>query len=234
MIVIIITAVKVVFQYFHWEILSVTPLHTGLLAGSVFVLGFILSSTHTDYKESEKMPVELTTAIESIHQDSVLCKQEYPDFKLNELQTLLNGILIAFREDVQNHTDNAFVKAKELAQYFKQMEKLGIPANYIVKLKQEQNTIIKIILRMHYLQKIQPLPSAFILVKSIVFIIIAMLLLTKIGDLRDEIIVTAFISFIYIYILKLIKVMDTPFHPSGATQDDISLFLLKEQQERLK
>jgi hypothetical protein len=228
-----IVGIKIFLQYTNLEFLSTTPLHTGLLAGSLFVIGFILSSIHTDYKESEKMPVDLTTALESIYQDGVLTQIKYPTFDINGYKKTILEILNTYRSDLHKGEYEAFTKTKELASYFAQMETLGVPANYIVKLKQEQHTIVKIIQRTHYLYKIQPLPSAFILVKSLVYIIIAMLLVTKIGPLIDEVAVTGFISFIYIYVLQLIKVMDTPIHKEGTTQDDVSLFLLDEQKERL-
>lgn len=232
-VLIFILLAKVGLHYYEIELLSTTPLHTGLLAGSIFVIGFILSGAHSDYKESEKMPVDLTTSLESIYQDGLNCKQEHSDFDLSGLKSCIIEILDNLNKDIHKHTDTTFTKAKELGTYISQMEKLGLPANYIVKLKTEQNTILRIIQRSRYLQRIQPLPSAFILVQSIVGLIITMLLFTKIGSLTDEIVVTGFLSFTYIYLYKLVEVIDTPFHPEGETQDDISLFLLEEQQDRI-
>ena len=233
-VVVLIVILKIAFQYFGLEISNITALHTGLLAGSVFVLGFILSTTHSDYKESEKMPVELVANVESIYQEGKLFKEKYKRFDDKGFNKTLGEILSSFRKDITSHSYESFKNAKALTGYFVTMEKNGLPANYIVKLKQEQNNIFKVILRMHYLQKIQPLPSAFILVQGIVALLILMLLTTKIGNLTDEIVTTGFLSFIYIYMLKLIAIMDTPFHAEGVTQDDISLFLLKEQEARLK
>ncbi len=233
-IVLILVGLKIILQNLGWEFLSTTPLHTGLLAGSVFVLGFILSSAHADYKESEKMPVELTTALESMYSDGYLCKQEHPEFNLDGLRNSIVDLLAHIIQDAHRNTDSSLVKAKQLIVYITDMEKLGLPANYIVKLKTEHNIILKVVSRMRYVQRIQTLPSAFILVESIVAILIVMMLLTKIGNLVDEITVTAFLSFIYIYLVKLIKVMDRPFHPEGSTQDDVSLFLLEDLQQRMQ
>lgn len=211
------------------EVLSTTSLHTGILAGTVFVLGFILSSTHTDYKESEKIPTDIVNAIESLHQDASLLNAKEPGFPLKEFTLNLKEILVAFKTDIQNHTQESFKKAKGLGSYFPAMEKLNVPANYIVKLKADQALIIRNILRMHYLLRISPLPSAFILVESISVVMILMLLFTQVGAPADEFVITGFFAFLYVYLLRLIRVMDRPFHAEGTTQDDVSLFQIEEQ-----
>jgi hypothetical protein len=225
--------IKYVFHILDWEILTVTSLHSSVLAGTIFVLGFILSSTHADYKESEKMPVELSTALENLYQDGMLFKEKNKEFDLDSLRENITEVLRQFKKDVQDHTSESFQKAKELALHIAKMEAMGAPANYVVKMKQDQATVVRTTLRMRYLLRIQPLPSAFILVEFIVFGVITMLMLTDIPKLADEMAITAFFSFLYYYILKLIEVMDLPFHAEGTTQDDVSLFLLEEQIERL-
>ena len=232
-IVIGLLIIKTFVHNLGWDVLEPTPLHTGILAGSVFVLGFILSSTHADYKESEKMPVALTTTIESMHQDGLIFKQQYKKFPYEKFREHLHEIIVLFREDIREHSNKTIEKVRELSGFFIELEKLGVPANYIVKLKQERNTILSLTLRMHYLLRIQPLPSAFILVQALAALIILMLIFTTVGGLLESFMVVGFFSFIYIYMLQLIRVMDEPFGAEGNTQDDISLFLLKEEQQRL-
>lgn len=38
-----------------WDTVQLNPLHTGLVAGDIFLIGFLLSGTLTDYKESERI-----------------------------------------------------------------------------------------------------------------------------------------------------------------------------------
>ena len=56
------------------------------------------------------------------------------------------------------------------------MERLGIPANFIVRLKTEEGIIRKSLLRLYYIQRIDFLPSSFILMESIVVLVLALLL----------------------------------------------------------
>ncbi len=232
-IVLLILVAKSIISHFGWEFISTSALMTSIISGSIFVLGFILSSTYRDYKESEYVPVSVVTAIESIHNDGKLFKKMYKKFDYVELNKLLVSILDLFKKDLLIHTKKAYFKANELSLIFDKLEKLGVPANYIVKLKQDQNVILRGILRVNYIQKIQPIPSAFILVQSIVTGLVIILLFTKMDSIINELAAIGFITFIFIYMWKLIRVLEKPFREEGTTMDDVSLFHLKEQQLRL-
>lgn len=230
--VLLVLVVKVIVSHLGWEFISTSALLTSIISGGIFVLGFILSSTFRDYKESEYVPVSVVSSIESIHNDGLLFQKEYKNFNFNELNKTLVSILDLFKKDLIAHTKKSYFKANELTLVFDKLEKLGVPANYIVKLKQDQNTILRGILRVNYIQKIQPIPSAFILVQSIVIGLTLILLFTKMDSIINELMANAFINFIFIYMLKLIRVLEKPFHEEGSTMDDVSLFHVKEQLRR--
>ena len=56
------------------------------------------------------------------------------------------------------------------------MEKGGVPANFIVKLKQQQMALLRSRHRVNYIQRIKFIPSATILARSMVIVLIALLL----------------------------------------------------------
>ncbi|MNL55367.1 hypothetical protein D3C87_1787760 [compost metagenome] len=114
------------------------------------------------------------------------------------------------------------------------MEKAGVPANFIVKLKQQQAQLLRSLFRVNYIQKIKFIPSAFILARSIVVLIIVVLLLTNIDPFYGGLVLTGAISFILLYMIILIQTVSIPFHDKGKTQDDVSLFLLRETTTHLK
>ena len=114
------------------------------------------------------------------------------------------------------------------------MEKAGVPANFIVKLKQQQAQLLRSLFRVNYIQKIKFIPSAFILARSIVVLIIVVLLLTNIDPFYGGLALTGTISFILLYMIILIQTISTPFHAKGKTQDDVSLFLLRETTTHLR
>ena len=62
-------AAKIVAHYLEWEILSVNPLFSGIVASNVFLMGFLLSGVLSDFKESERLPGELAAALENLAQE---------------------------------------------------------------------------------------------------------------------------------------------------------------------
>src|SRR5688500_17505052 len=62
----VVVLVKLAINGLGWDTVALNPLHTGLVAGNIFLTGFLLSGTLTDYKESERLPGELAGRAETI------------------------------------------------------------------------------------------------------------------------------------------------------------------------
>lgn len=233
----IITVLIVLFKFllhqFGWEIIVLGSLHTSVVTGTFFVVGFLLSATIADYKESEKIPPEFASTIETMYEDAKAIHKNYPDFNLKTFQQQLRHVAASFADDVRHKNHKARLKIHKLSESFTDMENAKVPANFIVKLKQQQALLVKHLFRVNYIQKITFIPSATILVRSIIPITITLLLLTEIEPFYGGMALVAIISFILVYILILIPVISTPFQDEGKTQDDVSLFLVDETKKHL-
>ena len=207
---------------------------TSIIAGGIFLFGLILTGTMTDYKESEKIPAEIGSSCRAIWEEGKYTKENHPPFDLARLVSTLRDLLMQFRRDiVDTRSRQALAALSRLSDSFLEMERLGVPANFIVRLKTEEGTIRKSLLRIYYIQRINFLPSAFILMESIVALVLALLLFTKIEPTSDAIIILVFLAFLFIYILRLLRKLDRPFRENEKTMDDVSLFLLHELEEEL-
>lgn len=217
-----------------WEVITLGSLHTSVIAGTFFVVGFLLSATIADYKESEKIPAEFSATVENMAEDAAMIHKRYGDFDVLSLHQQLARILKAFKNDVRDKTRTAHEHIHDLHTIFSDMEKAGVPANFIVKFKQEQAQLVKSLFRVSYIQRITFLPSATILTRSLVVLAIGILVFTEIEPFYGGMALTGCISFIIVYILKLIRLISTPFHGAGKTQDDVSMFLVDEAAERIE
>jgi len=112
-------------------------------------------------------------------------------------------------------------------------QKGDVPANFIVKLKQQQLVLLKHRKRVTYIQRIKFIPSATILLRSIVFFVLGLLILTNVDPFYGSLAIIGIISFVFIYMMILIEVTSIPFHASGKTRDDVSLFLVDSAAEYL-
>ncbi len=225
--------VKIVLHNTGNEILTLGSLHTGVVTGTFFVLGFLLSTTIADYKESERVPSEFSSILENMYEDAESAHATYPKFNLSKFRETLSKVAGSFADGIRNKKHTARFDIHNLNKTFVEMEKAGVPPNYIVKLKQQQAQLLKILFRVTYIQRITFIPSASILAMSIIPITISFILLTEIEPVTGGIIITAVISFILVYMLRLIQVISTPFQRAGKTQDDVSLFLIDDTAKHL-
>lgn len=229
----ILVAIKYILHAFNLEIIEQTSLHNSVVSSVIFVIGFLLTATIADYKESERIPSEFASIVENMYEDAKSIHRTYAAFDLELFRKNLLDILTAFRAGTRKNRHGARQEINDLNETFVQMETAGVPANFIVKLKQQQAQLLRSLFRINYIQRIRFIPSAFILARTIVAIIITVLLFTNIDPFYGGLALTGTISFIMIYMNILIQTVSVPFHSAGKTRDDISLFLLRETSEHL-
>lgn len=224
--------ILVIIKYFiheiGWEPIEQSSLHNGAISSVTFVLGFILSATIADYKESERMPAEFAANIEDMYDDAVAIHQNYPVFDLKGFKKQLIIITKGFDTYARKQSYDAREEISKLNAYFSAMEKGKVPPNFIVKLKQQQTVLLRIRHRVQYIQRIKFIPSAFILAFTMVGLVLVLLMLTNVDPFYGSLAIIGIISYVLIYMLLLIRVISTPYHEEGKTRDDVSLFLIDE------
>jgi len=234
LIVLGIVAAKLAIAALSLEFISISPLFTSVLAGGVFVLGLIVAGTLTDYKEAERVPAEITAALTNIHDDCAAFKQAFPELDLERLEDILVRIVAAFHDDLADPLSTAALEAIDgLNASFLEMDRIGVPATYTSRLRGEQGALRRSVLRVYHVQRTEFLPSAYLLIESIVGIIITVLMFMEIEPTYEAVIIIGFISFFFISLLRLLRIMDRPFHVDERTDDDVSLFLLRSFVDRL-
>ena len=228
-----VVAVKYLFHAFNLELIEQSSLHNGVVSSVTFVIGFLLSATIADYKESERIPSDFAAQIEDMYDDAVSIHGAYPVLDLDGFREQLYAVASGFNQDVRKRSYDARQDIRGLTPYFAAMERGKVPPNFIVKLKQQQTALLRSRHRVNYIQRIKFIPSATILARSIVIMLIALLMITNVDPFYGGLVIVGIISFILIYMLILINVISTPFHQAGTTRDDVSLFLITDAAEYL-
>ncbi|HYG84160.1 MAG TPA: hypothetical protein VD907_04725 [Verrucomicrobiae bacterium] len=231
----VLLGVKFALHTFQLEPIVLGSLHSSAISGVIFVIGFLLSATIADYKEAERIPAEAASTLENMYEDALSISKNYPDFDFQTYRLQLEKVAISLTNDLRDsRSHEARNELRALGQLHAVMEKVGVPANFIVKLKQQHGSLQRNLSRVNYIQRITFLPSANILAWSIVILAIALLLFTEIEPFFGGLLITGAITFILVYVLLLIGVIKTPFHSEGRTKDDVSLFLLERTIEQFK
>lgn len=217
-----------------WEVISVGALHGSLITGVVFVIGFLMSTTISDYKEAERIPAETAAILEDMYEDVASIGVNYPKVAAEDIHKRLIEIGAAFATDLRRNTRTTHAKLHELYGSYAAMEKAGVPANFLVKLKQQQSVLLRNLLRVNYIQRITFIPSALVLAWSICALAIVTLLMTEVEPFIGGLLLTGALSFVLLYALQLMLLIRQPFHAKGGTMDDVSLFLIDQAIEHMK
>ena len=77
-VVILLGCVKTAVHYFDLEFLQLNALLTSGIGGAIFIIGFLLSGILADYKEAERIPAEIRTAMEAINEISPALRRRSP------------------------------------------------------------------------------------------------------------------------------------------------------------
>ncbi len=236
-----LSALKWAVNAFELEFLSLNALFSSAISSAVFIIGFLLASLLSDYKEAERLPSEIRVALEAIRDDATHFAASTPDarFDLAALSATLADYVARIEEGLNYRRDyagldGAIAAVDRLSPIFAQMERDGMPANFVVSLRNEQNVLRRGVFRIYHIQKIQFVPSVHILVQTLVASIIGLLLLLKTEGSPESALMFGFITYIFIYALYLVRTLEQPFHKGHNSVDDVSLFLLREFAAKAK
>lgn len=226
----------------HWsglEFLNLNPLFTSAIAGAIFIIGFVLSGVLSDYKEAERIPTELRVAFEAIHDDVVSFAAEKNPSEVAELRARLLAILTAIRKGLDHeggHTDMkpALAAIDDLLPLLRSLERQGMPANFVVRLRGLHDNLRRGVLRIYHIQAMQFVPSIHILVQTLVSAVLALLLFLKTEGSPESTMIFGFVAYMFVYALHLISMLEQPFRKGHGSMDDVSLFLLREFEEKLR
>jgi hypothetical protein len=228
-------AVRLVFDYLNFDILTVTNLITAFIGGAIFTIAIIFAGTLTDYKESEKIPSEIATSIRSFYSDLDLIRVQDKTL-VNRMQentaTLLRCINTNFRnnvwsmEDMNSAIDTINVDITKLVD-------LSVAPNYVIKLKTEMTNIDRISHRVKTIAETSFIPAAYAISELAAAGVIILLFFVKLDPFYEGLVLFTVLCMLLTALLLLIRDMDNPFEVGKKTYADIDLFLLWDLEKKL-
>ena len=224
---------------FGFDFIVLNTLISSVIAGSIFITGFLLAGVFSDYKEVEKIPAEIRSSLESILSEGSALKRKDSGFDVQKMEQTITKFIDEFEDGLSDTKDHVHMNCaleviSEFDLSFDDMESRGVPPNYMTRIKSEQSQLRKTLLRVYHIQKTNFIPSVSVLVESIVFLVILLLMFANM-DFYEGIIILGILSYLLIYIMHLIHVLEKPFRKGkDDTCDDVSIFLLRELREDLR
>ena len=144
----VILAAKALAHYLGWEVITVNALFTGIIAANVFLMGFLLSGVLADYKESERIPGEVSACLENLAQEVRGVGVGKPEVGVGRclaaISDLCDGILMWLYRRID--TAQLFEKVDGLTVQFAELEP-RTQVGYITRFKQEQSNLRRTLVR---------------------------------------------------------------------------------------
>ena len=236
--IILVAILKLLSHKFGFEILELNALFTSLVAGTIFLIGFLISGVLSDYKESEKIPSDIAATMKSLFDDTYVIykgKNSETAHQFIEFQkSFVTSLLDWFYK--KERTQSILKKIGMMNDFFVELDKEGVQANYIIKMKNEQNSIRKTISRIDTIRDTEFVGSAYAIVEAMGALIAFGLLIIKIEPFYASLFFTLLVTFLISYMFLLIKDLDNPFEYSvrGESGTEVSLKPIRDFEIVLK
>ena len=239
-VVLIITAVKICIT----EVIGLKGLmelsEIGyILTAGIFLIGFMLAGTMSDYKESEKLPGEVATQLETLEEALDAASINGKNFNIKALKqnlAILGEAIYNWLYRVIS-PKQMFESLEQFNEFINQLDKQEVSPSVTIRLRSETNTLRKALTRIHVVNSTNFLATGYAMLEIILVTIVSLLMITTFKSLVAEGIIVFFVSLVYIYMYRLIKDIDAPFeYEKGRTPNaaEIQLFPIEDYLERLK
>jgi len=227
--------IRLVFDYFKIDILSVTNLISAFIGGAIFTIAIIFTGTFTDYKESEKIPGEIVTSVRTLYSDLNLVRVK----NMASIPGMQNNVAALLRCINQNFRDNTWnLDAMDdaidaVTRDISTLVDEGVPPNFIIKLKSELTVIDRLSHRVKTIAETSFIPAAYAISELAAAGVIIILLFVKLDPFYEGLALFTVLTMLLIALLLLIKDMDNPFGVGQNTYADVDLFLLWDLEKKL-
>jgi hypothetical protein len=231
-----IVVAKLVIHKYGFEIISLNALFTSIVASTTFLIGFLITGVISDYKESEKIPGEMASSLETLYDEArimVINKkskdaEDFINYHLSFMESLNRWF---YKEE---KTKFLLEKLGMMNEYFAKFESVA-QAAFINRMKQEQSNIRKLLIRVHTIRETSFIQSAYAIVEALTGFLIIGLVLLKLEPFYEALFFVTIVSFLVLYMMYLIRDLDNPFDYAefGECGNEVSLKPLHDLDERL-
>jgi len=232
-----IVLVKFVTHDLGYQFLTLNSLFTAIISANIFLIGFLVSGTLVDYKESEKLPGDLAASLEAMADEGLIIYQNKKTVEaknyLLKLSTFSDALVNWFYK--KETTNDLMSKLLSFNDDFLKFEN-QTQANFIVRMKQEQNSVRRMVNRIRTIRDTSFLGTGYAIAEIITTVLIIGFIFLDMNPFYESMFFVSFVSFILIYMIYFIKDLDNPFgyNKEDSLVEEVSLKPILDTQKRLK
>lgn len=227
--------IKLAVHHLGWDMLAINPLSSGLLAATIFVIGFLISGVLIDYKESEKLPGELAVCLEAIFDEGHIVgtrKGAEPVrsylTSIIDLGTSIRGWLHGTMdfEQLLAHVEGVGIQVSNLEAH--------VAPPYLMRLKMDHGAIRRFLTRIRVIKETSFVSQGYSVGVVMSTIVSIGIIFTNIHPFYDALAISTVIPFLFACLLQIIQDLDDPFEYGKDGPDEISLAPLEGAVARMQ
>jgi hypothetical protein len=207
------------------EGMSPAAVSAAAITGSLFLVGLVVLGALSDYRDARRAPTELAAALYCILREAESMHSVWRAPDVSVLRRRLIAVVRSLRADIEDgETRTCQAAIDDLTGTFEELDRSGVPASYVIRLRAEQAGLRKAALRIYKMEYEPPMSLAYS--RTVAFAsLIVIPMVTNFGGLPESLVAVAFLAFVFLALLRLLNVISSPLK---STRDDMSLFLLRE------
>ena len=210
--------------------IPMNALVTSVLAGVFFTIGILFAGAIADYKESERIPGELSASIRALYADAGVVPIDKKDEKIiavmrMHIVELLSTLNSNFRRNVWKLKEISMAMDK-INEDIRILAQKGVAPGFITKFRSELTVIDRLSHRIDTISETTFIPAAYTLAEVAIATILSILLFVDLKMGGAAIVVIGITSIILMSLVFLIKDVDSPFEVSQGSYADVDLSLL--------
>ena len=210
-----------------------------LLAAVALIVGFMLAGVLADYKESEKMPGEIATTLETIGDtvQTVIGLNQQAD--VSQFQDQFRALVTAVDDWFAHRlsTDQCYAALAAFRPIVETMHPAA-GVNYTIRGLSELHNLRRMITRTDVISRTSFIPVGYALLDLLVGTTLGLLLISNYKTPMAEYFLISLFSLIYIYLTRLIRDVDSPFAYSASmnvnSSAEVDPYPLREYRRRLE
>lgn len=204
-----------------------------VLSGGVFLLGFMLAGTISDYKEAEKLPGEIVAGLETVEEVMVHVAMVKGEDATPHRRSML-AVLDMIDKWLHKQATEAQLH-EELNRFTARFPTIEL-GSHATRAFSIVSGVRRALLRIGVISRTGFLASGYAMLETMIAVCYVILVVAMFKSQLSEWVVVSFVAMIYTYMYKLIRDVDDPFDyhatgPNGAAE--VELFPLAEYRARL-
>jgi len=233
----LVLCLKLFAHYLNLELINLNAIFSALIGANVFLVGFLISGVMADYKESEKIPGEIESILLSIIDEINFVGHKTSDktfirdrlLKIYDLSVLIKSWFYK-----NSKTKELMTQIERLSDEFVLLEQHTAP-NYIARLKQEQNGLRKLIIRVHTIRETDFVFSGYFIATTTTLLLLTGMIFLKIEPFYESLFFVGIVSYLLLFLLRLIKDLDNPFgYYERESFNDVSIHPIEDAISRIQ